>query len=107
MRFAQDVAQGLHAAPNLLDQLCIAPPSGVGLPAMVIPGVQADFVAGGLGLAHQAPQITADRFARPGSAGEQDVPAVQAGSVGTQHLPQELRADQAPQVARPCCPPRH
>src|SRR5450830_29366 len=66
---------------------------------MVIPGVQADFMPGGLGLAHQVPQVTADRLARPGGAGQQDIPAIQAGSVGTQHLPQELRADQAPQVA--------
>ena len=65
---------------------------------MVVPGVQADFMPGRLGLAHQMPQVSANRLAWPSSAGQQDVPAIQAGRVGAQHLPQELRADQAPQV---------
>src|SRR5471032_869704 len=97
--FPEDVAEGVYAPANLFDQLRIAPAAGIGLPAVVIPGVQANFMAGCLGLAHQVPQVATDRFAGPGGAGQQNIPAVQAGSVGTQHLPEELRADEAPQVA--------
>src|SRR5690606_8690343 len=38
------------------------------------------------------------RLARPRGAGQQNVPAVQSGGIGAQHLPEKLRADQAPQV---------
>ncbi|MOA25840.1 hypothetical protein D3C78_1465890 [compost metagenome] len=65
----------------------------------MIPGVQPYLVTGGKGLAHQVPKIAADGLARPGGASQQNVPPVQARCVGAQHLPEKLRADQAPQVA--------
>ena len=50
----------------------------------------------GKGLAHQVPQILADRFARPSGAGEQNIPAIKAGGLGTHHFPEELGLDQPP-----------
>ncbi len=98
-RLAEDVRQAIAAAADLLAELLHAPDAGVGLPGMVVPGVQADLVAGGLGPPHQRAEFAADRLARPGGAGQQDVPAIQAGGARAEHLPEERRARQAPEVA--------
>ncbi len=79
-------------------QLGLAPAPGVGLPAMVIPGVQPHLVTGLLSPAHQVAQVTTDRFARPGGTGQENIPAIQPCRIGAQHLPEELRFDQTPQV---------
>ncbi|MNN77415.1 hypothetical protein D3C81_1938720 [compost metagenome] len=60
--------------------------------------MQTHFMTGITGLTHQVPEIAANRLARPRGAGEQNVPAVQAGRIGAEHFPEKLRADQTPQM---------
>ncbi len=95
----QDLAQGIDSEPGLADQLGLVPATGVGLPAVVIPGVQPHLVTGAVGVAHQGAQLSADRLAGPGGAGQQDIEPIQRCCVGTQHLEQEAGLEQAPQVA--------
>ncbi|MNN78118.1 hypothetical protein D3C81_1946390 [compost metagenome] len=48
----ENIAEAVDASADLLAQLRIAPAPGVGLPAVVVPGMQANFMAGGRGPAH-------------------------------------------------------
>ena len=96
---SQDLVERIHPEPGLADQFGLAPASCVGLPAVVIPGVQPHLVAGTVGVAHQGAQLFADGLAGPGGAGQQYVQPIEGCCVGAQHLQQKAGFEQAPQVA--------
>ena len=97
-RPADDALELQQAALNLQRQPFLRPDAAPRLPAVVVPGMQADFMRFGGGADHRFVPC-ADAAPRPGGAGQQNIPAVQRGGSGTQHLPQKLRFYQAPQVA--------
>ncbi len=85
----QDLVECIHPEPGLTNQLGFVPAAGVGLPAVVIPGVQPHLVAGAVGVAHQGAELLADGLAGPGGAGQQDVQPIEGCCVGAQHLEQK------------------
>ena len=97
-RPADDAFQFEQAALNLQRQPFLRPDAAPRLPAVVIPGMQPDFMRLG-GRADHRFVTRADAASRPRGASQQNIPAVQRSRSGTQHLPQKLRFYQAPQMA--------
>ena len=70
----------------------------VGLPCLMVPCVQTDFVATPGGDANMGSQLLSDDGARPEDAPEDDIPAVKARSPCPQHLRKKCRAEQPPEM---------
>ena len=88
-----------QAQAHLAFKFSLGPMPHLGLPSLVVPGVQADFMPGRSRLAHEAAQFREDAPTRPGRAGQQNFPPIQGRGTRTQHFPQKSRAQQTPEVA--------
>ena len=96
-RASKNGFQLVQAAADFIDQLLFLPYAAPLLPAMVIPGVKANFMS----LRHVADNLSVSRAntaARPGGTRQQNIPAIQRCRARAKHLPQELRFYQAPQM---------
>ena len=69
------------------------------LPGVVIPGMQADLVAGFGGGPDYRRQPVADERAGPERAAKEDVPPIEIAGAASEHLGQERGAEEPPEVA--------